>query len=196
MPAVQSLCNRVLLLQGGQVIADGAPGEIVAGYLENELAQTGLPLADRPNRQGDGSARFVSLKIENAEPGQPIHPGSRLKLSIAYQSDRPVARPQFVVSIYDALDTGIYVLHNDFVGGLPETLPPQGVVTCETDPINLTPGRCVIHLELLKGNTRVDYVPYAATFDIETADFYGSGMLPPRDWVLGVLNHRWHLNEG
>jgi lipopolysaccharide transport system ATP-binding protein len=195
MPAVQSLCDRVLLLKSGRIIAEGPPGEIVRHYLEKEMASTTIGLEQRQDRDGDGSARLSSLQIESTDPDRIIRSSSRLKLTIGYHSERPVSRPQFVISIYDHMDVGIYLLHNEFVGGLPETLPPQGSVTCLTAPINLTPGRCVVHLELLKGNTRADHVPYAGAFDVEAEDFFGSGMTPPRDWVVGMLKHEWWLNE-
>jgi lipopolysaccharide transport system ATP-binding protein len=195
MAAIQSLCGMAMLLEGGKLIAEGKPSEIVRRYLETESSSTTIPLEERRDRDGDGSARMVSLQIESTDPDGIIRPASRLKLTIRYRSESPINRPQFVISIYDYMDIGIFLLHNDFVGGLPDTLPPQGSVTCLTEPINLTPGRCFVHLELLKGNARADYLPYAGHFDVATDDIFGTGMLPPRDWVLCVLGQSWQLNQ-
>jgi len=195
MAAIQSLCEKAMLLEGGKLIAEGTPSEIVRRYLESESSSTTIPLEERRDRDGDGSARMVSLQIESTDPDGIIRPSSRLKLTVRYRSESPINRPQFVISIYDYMDIGIFLLHNDFVGGLPDTLPPQGSVTCVTEPINLTPGRCFVHLELLKGNARADYLPYAGHFDVATDDFFGTGMLPPRDWVLCVLGQSWQLNK-
>jgi len=195
MPAVVSLCDRALLLESGKLAAEGSPASIVQQYLAKEMSTSVIPLDQREDRSGDGSARIEFLKVESTDPDKIIRSGSRLKLTIGYSSDRSVQRPQFVVSIYDQMDTGIFLLHNDFVGGLPETLPSRGSVTCLTDPINLTPGRCYVHIELLKGNVRADLVPYAGYFDVEADDLFGSGMVPPRDWVLYMLGHSWWLNE-
>jgi hypothetical protein len=52
-----------------------------------------------------------------------------------------------------------------------------------------------VHVELLKGNARADLVPYAGHFDVEADDLFGSGMVPPREWVLFMLGHSWWLNE-
>jgi hypothetical protein len=106
-----------------------------------------------------------------------------------------VKRAQFVVTISDHLDVGLFLLHSEFTNPLPEMLPPTGVVTCETDPINLTPGACVVHVELLQGNVQADLVPFAGSFDVAHADVYGTGMLPPRDWVRYVLGQRWSLES-
>jgi lipopolysaccharide transport system ATP-binding protein len=196
MPAVQALCDRAVWLHQGSVTDEGTPTEIVQRYLESERRSTALPLDEREDRLGDGTVRLVSLQIESTDTDRTIRPNSRLRVRIGYRSDRLVRFPQFVVSISDHLGVGLFLLHSEFTNPLPDTLPPQGVVVCETEPINLTPGRCVVHLELLKGNARADYVPYAGHFDVAHDDVFGTGMLPERDWVRYVLGQRWLLEEG
>jgi hypothetical protein len=86
---------------------------------------------------------------------------------------------------------GLFVLHSEFTNRLPETLPPEGVVTCQTDPINVTPGPCVVHAEVLKSNVRADFIPHAGSFDVQNDDVFGTGMLPPREWVRYVVGQSW-----
>ena len=102
--------------------------------------------------------------------------------------------PRFLVGIYDLTNRGVFLLNSDAVGKLPETLPPIGVVECVTEPINLTAGRCFANLALFKSTTQTDYIQHAAYFDVEAEDLYGSGKIPPRDWVLCILGHQWSLN--
>src|SRR5919109_2536774 len=194
LAAIQALCDRAVLLQEGRVVAEGVPAEIVQRYLRSEETAAAVSLADRDDRLGDGSVKIVSLHVESTDRDNVIRPGSRLVVRIGYRSDRPVKRPQFVVSISDDLDVGLFLLHSEFMNPLPETLPPEGVVACETDPINVTPGRCIVHLELLKGNVRADYVPHAGVFDVVHDDVFGTGMVPERGWVRYVLGQRWRLD--
>jgi lipopolysaccharide transport system ATP-binding protein len=194
MPAVLSLCQRSLWLDGGQVVDQGAPAQVVQRYLASVLANGTVPLDERRDRMGDESVRLVSIRIESAEPGDAIRSASRLKLVIHYRSDAPVRQPQFVISILDQLDIGLFVLHNHMGGGLPDVLPSVGSVTCITEPIKLTPGRCVVHVEVLKGNVRADYVPYAACFDVEPDDTAGSSTLP-REWAMFLLGNTWRVND-
>jgi hypothetical protein len=74
-------------------------------------------------------------------------------------------------------------------------LPPSGVVTCTTAPINVTAGPCVLTVWLNKGGHLADYVERAARFDVEPDDFHGSGKIPGRDWTVGLLHHQWSLEE-
>ena len=195
MPAILSLCGRAILLDMGRLVNQGSPASIVQHYLDDVMSSSVTPLEQRMDRSGDGSAKLTSLQIESTDHDKVIRSGSCLKITIGYASDKPVARPQFLITIMDHMNVGIYLLHNDFVGGLPETLPPSGIVTCLTDPINLTAGRCYIDLELLKGNVQADYIPYAGHFDVESDDVFGTGMYPPREYVLGILGHQWQVNQ-
>jgi lipopolysaccharide transport system ATP-binding protein len=196
MPTIQALCDRALLLREGRVVDEGRPASVVQRYLQSETSFAMTPLADRGDPVGDGSVRIVSLGIESADPDGVIRPGSRLRIRLGYRSDRPVKYPQFVVTVSDHLDTGLFLLHSEFANRLPETLPSEGVVTCETDPINVTPGRCFVHVEVLKGNVQADYVHYAGAFDVQDEDLFGTGMVPPRGWVRYVLGQRWSLDAG
>jgi lipopolysaccharide transport system ATP-binding protein len=196
MAAISSLCKKACLLDSGKLVRQGPVQEVVQCYLQSVTSTELIPLDQRQDRTGDGRVRAVSLRIESADHDKVIRSTSRLKITIGYCSDEPVRYPRFLVGIYDYTNRGIFLLDSDAVGGLPEVLPPEGDVTCVTEPINLTAGRCYVNLALFKGGAIADYIQYAAWFDIEAEDVYGSGKLPGRDWVLCVLRHKWYLNRG
>ena len=138
---------------------------------------------------------MTSIRIEAADGEPVIRSSSRLKITIGYRSARPLLHPRFVISVYDFSDAGLFVFDSDAAGGLPETLPAEGSVCCETEPINLTSGRCFATARLLKGGAVADYLQQATVFDVEPDDFHGSGKLPGRDWVLCLLRNKWRPLE-
>jgi lipopolysaccharide transport system ATP-binding protein len=193
--SIQSLCRRALWMHDGRLRNDGAAPEVVGDYLQHAVSQEVKTLADRQDRQGDGSARMTSIGIEPADDEPVIRSTSRLRITIGYRSAKPLLHPRFVISVYDFSDAGLFVFDSDASGGLPETLPAQGSVCCETEPINLTSGRCFANARLLKGGAVADYLQQAAVFDVEPDDFHGSGRLPGRDWVLCLLKNKWRPLE-
>jgi len=195
MASILALCERVILLKNGTMLGNGPTQEIVRDYLKSAIAKAVVALDQRSDRKGDGSARLISCKIESLESGHFITSSSRMKFTLAYQSDRPLTHVRFLVTIYDYTNTGIYLFDSDAVGGIPETLPARGVVTCRTEPINLTPGRCYINLALFRGTAMADHIEQAASFDVEADKFYRTGRVPAREWVLCLLQHRWSFNE-
>jgi lipopolysaccharide transport system ATP-binding protein len=196
MAAISSLCERACMLDSGKLIRQGSAQEVIQHYLQSVTSTEVVPLDQRQDRTGDGRVRAVSLQIESADRDKVIRSSSCLKITIGYRSNEPLRYPRFLVGIYDYTNRGIFLLDSDAVGGLPEVLPPEGSVTCVTDPINLTPGRCYVNLAIFKGGVMADYIQYAAWFDVEAEDVYGSGKLPERDWVLCILRHKWFLNRG
>ena len=195
MTTVRALCQKAYLLNSGHIDYQGSTSKAIERYMQSvksAMMSNATSLEQREDRSGDGSATLVGVKIEDADGQEIIRPYSRLKVTIYYKSDRPLIRPQFSATIYDDLkNIGMVSLHSEIVGGLPETLPPQGSVTCMTEPIAFTPGRCYLNLSLLKGDVMADYIQYAAYFDVETDDVYGTGKLPDRDWVFSLRQQQW-----
>ena len=195
MASILALCQRVILLNGGALLGEGSTQEVVREYLKSTMSHEVVVLDERADREGDGSARLISCQIESIESGHFISSSSRMRFTLAYKGDRPLRHVRFLVTIYDYTNTGIYLFDSDAVGGIPETLPAEGVVTCTTDPINLTPGRCYINLALLRGAAIADHIEQAASFDVEADEFYSTGRVPPRDWVMCLLKHKWSFDE-
>ncbi|MDM8542626.1 ABC transporter ATP-binding protein [Desulfococcaceae bacterium HSG9] len=194
MAAVRSLCTQAYSLDAGKILHHGPTHDVVDHYLKSVKVPMRLEdytLDQRQDRTGDGTAKIVSLKIEDENGDEIINSSSRLKLTIGYRSEKPILHPQFSATIYDYSDIGLISLHSERTNDLPEILPPEGQVTCVTEPLYLTPGRCFINLALLKGGVRADYIEHAAFFDVEAHDIYGSGKLPERNWVVCLRKYRW-----
>ena len=199
MATVRALCSKAYLLDSGQIKYQGSASEAITMYMQSVKSLTmsdSTSLVDRTDRSGDGSAMMVGVQVEDADGREVIRPNSRLKVTIYYKSDRPINRPQFSATVYDDLkDVGMISLHSDIVGDLNQTLPPEGKVTCITEPIYLTPGRCYLNLSLLKAGVMADYLQYAVYFEVESDDIYGTGKLPGRDWVYCLRQQKWLAND-
>ena len=195
MAAVRSLCQRAVLLERGQLIADGPTADVVTKYLQTAMDPETIPVAERQDRQGDGSARITGVTIEPADDEPAICSGSRLRVSIDFTHEGPLRSGRFLVGVYDYSNAGIYLLDSDAMGDLPETLPHQGRLTCVTDPINVTPGRCYVNVALKKAGAIADYVQHAASFEVHAGDGFGLRHTPSRNWVLCLLRQQWRLGE-
>ena len=193
MAAVASLCTRAIMLNSGNMVNDSETDVVIKQYMQTSMESTIMNLKDRKDRTGDGEVRATSLKVESLSSDNIIHVTSRLKITIRYEAEDIVRYPKFLLGVYDYTGRGIFLLDSDAVGGLSTELPASGIVTCITEPINLTPGPCYINLALYKGAAMNDYVQSAARFTVETEDVFGTGKIAPRDWVLCVLKNQWTL---
>ena len=193
MSTIQMLCEKTVWLDSGIVQDIGRTAEVVQHYLASMTTNEAIPLADRTDRRGDGSVRLSSIRIESADEHSLIRITTRLRITIEYVSNKPLINSRFYVEVYDLNHTGIYLLDSDCTGGLPNVLPARGTLVCETEAINLTPGRCYVNVTVRKGKATADYVEYAAYFDVEEEDFYPAGRIPKRDWVMCVIPHKWFM---
>ncbi len=63
MQAMTRLCDRVILLDGGQVVEDGESSAVVARYLQSGLGTGSTRRWDRESGPGDDLARLRSVRI-------------------------------------------------------------------------------------------------------------------------------------
>ena len=151
--AVSALCQRAYLLDGGRVIASGSATEIVDEYVGAAERTQLIPLHERTDRGGDGSIRITGLEVADAS-GRAINCSSRLRVTIAYESDSAPRHARFAVSIQDDdFLWSIYRLDTDTEPGLPDVLPDHGKLVCVTGPINLSPGNCGLKVAAWRGGT-------------------------------------------
>ena len=193
MAAISSLCDRACLLERGRLVFDGPAKEVVERYLKSVSSTETIPVDERQDRSGDGSVRVVSLLVQSADHDETIGSTSRLRITVSYRSQGPLRHPRFLLEVRDYANTGIFLLDSDAVGGLPEELPSEASVTCLTEPINLTAGRCYLGISVFKAQSLADHVENAGYFDIHERDVYGTGKTPARDRVLFVLQHKWDV---
>lgn len=115
--AIQALCNRAILLDGGTVIKDGAPEEVMDYYnaiiaqKENATVEV-QTLADGTvqTRSGSGKASIDSVTLYNAEgtPVEYVSVGEAVCLTIQVKINAPL--PELVVGyvIKDRLGQDVY----------------------------------------------------------------------------------------
>jgi len=197
MASIQSLCSRVILLENGEMVAEGSAKKIVDQYLNSMNVLKDIPLIDRLDIDNslDNSVVATSITIENMEVGKPIRPTSRLVIKIGYKSKDSVRDLKIQLYIRDTrVNRGIILLDSDGAAGIPEYLPPQGTIVCVTDKIYITPGRCIVDINFMKGMNYVYCLDNAGFFDVEDEIVYGNKNIT-RSYCFYLLNHDWSIEK-
>lgn len=146
---VTDLCDRVAWLQGGRVLADGAPSDVVAGYLDVVRRETEAATVDGPSRRlpngaslVPGVTRFGSLAgtIENVRVldrwqarTDSVHPGDPLTVEVDVRLPGDAPRGELAVRIVRVADGLVCV---DSATSLDRPCVARLVV----DRLDLTPG--------------------------------------------------------
>ena len=88
--AIQRLCDRALLMEGGRVAQDGTPADVVATYLHSSSPEHGGSLVKVPEdaqRNGTGETRLreVSMSDADGRPLPALHLGQRFRIKAVFE---------------------------------------------------------------------------------------------------------------
>lgn len=99
MPAVTRLCSRTILLNGGQVQADGPSHEVISLYLNAETnAQAERKWEDLTKAPGDDVVRLVGVRVKTNEGviSETVDITQPVRIEIEYE----LLQPGYVLQVY------------------------------------------------------------------------------------------------
>jgi lipopolysaccharide transport system ATP-binding protein len=194
LTAVERLCDRAVLFEGGQIVEAGQPAEVVAAYHRR------LALWDPPSGQTTLDSARSGVALTNLTVLNPLEPrsvscttGAPLTISVRYAVARPVSNVEFELRYYSADGkTRIASPRTGERGQLLALNPPGGSVefTCEALP--LQPGSYSIGAVVRE----LDTARILAWWDGDTRLYVQGG--PPTEGQL-YIPHSWrvvHTEDG
>jgi lipopolysaccharide transport system ATP-binding protein len=188
MAAVERLCSRGFVLEGGRVAFGGGVGDSIRFYLQR-LAGRASTLPDPDTRPGNGHARIRDIDCPPF-----FESGDCLEITFDIAVRQPVRNPDFRMGLYSLGGSCICAFANSL---LKEELGPLGSnakVTLRTDPLPLNFGSYTINVSISEGTVSpviVDRIENAASFQVVSGDPFGSGKLPPAGHL--ALKHSWRM---
>jgi lipopolysaccharide transport system ATP-binding protein len=143
--AIQRMCPRSVLLQGGRLLADGSTAEVLRQY----LAQT--PEAPSPGkwvdlslaqRAGSQEVRFQAVRYQGDEEtiGCEARPDGPLDLELALVADSPRTIGSLGASLHDQNGARLISVDTKSLGLVTSIEPGRNVVRLRIDSLHLSPG--------------------------------------------------------
>ena len=139
MSAIESLCERAILLDHGRITADGPARDVVHDYLrqvETDLVAEGV--AD--SIQGQGlSIVAVTLHDERGSEIEEASAGKPLTVRLHFQAAEPIEEPIFEVGLNDGR-IGPFALASMLIDGqAPRSIAGEGYIDCTFADLPLLP---------------------------------------------------------
>ena len=198
MAAVENLCRRGIVINGGMIAFEGTAKEAVREYLgrvSGSRDSTGhiIDLSEASDR------RFVRVPLlkrlelfteDNLPLASDLQIGARLQVRVHF--DLPELTSDFNVGLgFDnSYGQRVFTAHSQFQPGraAQARVGPQ-VYTCDIPSLTLTPGEYSLRVWLEINNTEADLINDAVRIRVIESDYYGTGKVP---WNGAfVLKHRW-----
>lgn len=197
MALVQTLCERGILLQSGNVTVDGTITEAIDGYLHT-LEQVGSQdVATRTDRRGAGRVKLVKAEIFDGKDNLTTNLRTGDSARFVFHLSGLMAGVSCVFVIFDHLGRPVTKFESDING--PEDLsnPELGPkFVCEFDKLLLVAGRYRVNVLIRGGGEWQDFVEAVTVFDVEQGQLDGRPIRPTQvNPVSIIVPHRWVLPE-
>lgn len=195
--AIQSLCDRALLLDGGSLVMDGNPQQVFDYYnaliadRENAVVRTATLDGGRVmTESGTGEAVFKSVELLDANNTRVeyVGVGDEVTLRAVARITGTVDRLVFGYMIRDRLGQAIFGTNTHYTEQAVESVRAgQDVVYTARFPMNLGPGTYSVSISLTGAETHLvknyqwrDLAIIFTVANIGHSQFVGSAWVPPR----------------
>lgn len=202
MAAVQKLCERSILLENGKIIAEGNTPDVLKVYLTKSAGRETGDLRSRHDRRGTGAIRFESVSFHRSDGKKTstFFSGEDLLIMLRYSMTEKLSSDATMLVAIGVNDLyGDPLLHctNELTGELltQREWPRNGDIICRISKLPLPSGSYRINIFLAVNGVIVDWVTEAALFEVETADYYGSGRLPALTQARFLVPHSWSIKR-
>jgi len=192
MQAVESLCSRGIVIDGGRVAYDGSSADAVSFYLKNLfMADFSQSLKERKDRKGNGSARLTAINFYNQDgiKSDSLKSGEKCCIEFEYEAGQELRNVSFAFTVRDSISQYLFRPSSEDTGQDFKSLPNRGRLRCIIPRLPLVSGQYRITPRLVCSGIVEDYVEGAAILTVEGGDFFGSGKMNSHSPV--ILDHSW-----
>jgi lipopolysaccharide transport system ATP-binding protein len=195
LAAVAALCTRAVLIDGGQLLADGDVDDVITHYLSSVQAASGDRLDDRQDRHGDGRLRVVRADVLGPDGG-PVRTGDDAVVRLDYETEADGGEVVASIAVEGPMGEPVFFASNRVTGQPLRLGASSGEIACVLPRLPLLEGRYSLTVHVSVNGVVADWVRNAVYFDVFDADVFGSGSLPPTTHGRVLVDQRWDLDSG
>ena len=181
LAAVQQLCDRVIVMNQGEIIYDGATAGAMTAY--NALARFRASPPPRTESVAK-TAEIISLEfIDSAgQAVQAVKTGDALRIRIHYRARIPVPAASFIVFFYGA-DGALHCQFTTWLSGETADLAPgSGMIEFSCEELGLQPGSYLIDAIIDQHGNHLDWQYRCSTIQVNTGRNVKGLFYHPHTW--------------
>jgi lipopolysaccharide transport system ATP-binding protein len=177
MAAVQTLCNKGILVENGMIVYQGAINDTISKYLQGNSFSDDL--INIRGRKGNGKIKFKSVKVYGTDESQNVVSGKALNINLQLQNLEQIIAERIRIDIrieddfgqrYSWISSSLVDFQNDFV--------PHGIQICF--PRNhFNQGIYFATIYMTVDGEVADFIENAFQIIIESGDFFNNGKIVP-----------------
>lgn len=152
---VRQLCDRVIMLDKGEVVVDGKPQEAARAFRERYAAQ----VEAQDDVRGTGAVTIVEMRVTDGagRDKQRFESGERLGFELILEAPEPVDDPVVGVAIYNHVDNLVYGTNTALRGVPLGTVHGRRKVSFDFGPIPMVEGQYFLTVAVHSRDETVQY---------------------------------------
>lgn len=201
MGAIQSLCNRAILIENSNVHAEGTTDTVVKAYTELLLGPTGgADLSTVKGRPGSGLVRFTSMQLEDLDGNllSSVPAGNGVRIVFNYEStlEKPSNDVILTVVVVGSKGTRLFGLPSDIIRSELILDKKRGQFVCTVPKLPLLPGNYDIVASCIVNRELTDKISNTCHITVSDSDYFGTGRLQQGNLGDVLVDFKWDCIGG
>jgi lipopolysaccharide transport system ATP-binding protein len=202
MGTISSLCNRVICIDGGQIVFDGKTEEGIKYYFTkviDDITATSV-FGSKSKREGDGNALITNVLFQGRDKdNKVIRPrlGRLMEIIVSYEckEDQIIDDFYFNLDIKDSFGNKSVSIGNLFSGNKLKNPHLKGNALCIIPKCQLFPGEYIYTISCFVNHQKSDKIYDAGVFTVESGNYYNTGKLPSYKNCSFLLDYAWEIKK-
>ncbi len=164
MNAVQTLCNRCILLENGCIIDDAKPHTVVNKYLKRVNYISTLKLSKRIDRRGSGNVKLLDFSLLGPNGDQSIHTFEKLYINLFFSKNlMNYSTCQIAIGVWSETNISLFRFESELIKirDIKST-----IFKIKTGRININPMRCYVNVLIHVDGELSDHIEHVKVFDV------------------------------
>jgi lipopolysaccharide transport system ATP-binding protein len=196
MAAVETLCNRAVLLSGGKVVDIGDTRRIVEAY--SKTWRQGVALSDRHDRSGTGLVRIESIVIEDDKGAPTFRIGSMegitFNVAVSATSEVIGKKIDLILIVCDSRDNRMVPLYTEWTQSDLRISAERQSFRCSVPAgLPLIADTYWLTAAVIVGGVNADKLERALEFELTPARSLAEGLVLTSNFGHIVVQHDWEL---
>jgi lipopolysaccharide transport system ATP-binding protein len=199
----ERLCSRAILLDGGSIIAEGKPFEVIRRYLQQQFAgdDSKTSLLDHPGRRDGSEVIMREIRLyANGKESKVFCTGDSLKIEVSFKRSEPIIQMHFGIVVEGAGGQRLVPLWSS--DQAPHLIPERiskGTITCQIPCLHLLPGLYFLTILIRCHDASrisphpLDCIDQAVRFTVQAADVFNSGYALDAEEGVFFEEGKWDL---
>jgi lipopolysaccharide transport system ATP-binding protein len=198
MPTILNLCERVILLESGEIKLDTNPTSAIKEYFETISSfSKSKDLSTLPRARGHYPViqKIIFYDCQGNSISS-VEVGGVLIIRIYYKHSDVIKDAHFGLLFETLMGVKIFYVHSKIQKGMLPDLSSNGVIECVIPRLPLVAGTYYISIGCGSQKKHLDYIERGCQIQVTEADVFGTGRSLDPKASLVFVDAKWEVIEG